>query len=344
MMTLEPPANTTVNTVKPLVHEPVMPLEVLEMLEPKPGKLIVDATLGGAGHTRLLLQAGASVIGVDQDPYALERVRAEQLSGLELIQSNFRDLPVRLEGRKVDAVLMDLGVSSFQLDDSTRGFSYHGNSPLDMRMSQSGPSAADAVNELDAEEIARILFEYGEERLSRRIARNIVEAREKAPIQTTGQLSELIRKAYPGGHSRGIHPSRRSFQALRMYVNDEIGALEQGLRGALSVLKPGGRLVVISFHSLEDRIVKRFVRGDPELQALSKRPLEPGLEEVARNPRSRSAKLRAAERIEPQVRTAEVRPEPLRPQRILAEDVQTGQNQSGPNQSGPNQNRSKVKR
>jgi 16S rRNA (cytosine1402-N4)-methyltransferase len=296
-----------------------------------------------------LLQAGAAVIGVDQDPYALERVRAEQLSGLELIQSNFRDLSDRLDGRKVDGVLMDLGVSSFQLDDSARGFSYHGNSPLDMRMSQSGPSAADAVNELEAEEIARILFEYGEERLSRRIARNIVEAREKAPIQTTGQLSELIRKAYPGGHSRGIHPSRRSFQALRMYVNDEIGALEQGLRGALSVLKPGGRLVVISFHSLEDRIVKRFVRGDPELQALSKRPLEPGLEEVARNPRSRSAKLRAAERIEPQVQTAEVRPEPVRPQRILAGQFQTGQNQTGPNQTGPNQTgpnqiRSKVKR
>jgi 16S rRNA (cytosine1402-N4)-methyltransferase len=168
-----------------------------------------------------------------------------------------------------------------------------------MRMSQSGPSAADAVNDLEAEEIARILFEYGEERHSRRIARNIVEARDKAPIETTGQLSELIRRAYPGGHSRGIHPSRRSFQALRIYVNDEIGALEEGLRGAVSVLKPGGRLVVISFHSLEDRMVKRFVRGNPELHALSKRPLEPGLEEVARNPRSRSAKLRAAEKLEP---------------------------------------------
>jgi 16S rRNA (cytosine1402-N4)-methyltransferase len=302
MMMLEnPPSNSIV--LKPLVHEPVMPLEVLEMLEPKPGKLIVDATLGGAGHTRLLLQAGANVIGVDQDPYALERVRGENLAGqnpssLELIQSNFRDLPNRLEGRKVDGVLMDLGVSSFQLDDTERGFSYHGNAPLDMRMSQSGPSAADAVNDLEPEEIARILFEYGEERHSRRIARNIVEAREKAPIETTGQLSELIRRAYPGGHSRGIHPSRRSFQALRIYVNDEIGALEEGLRGAVSVLKPGGRLVVISFHSLEDRMVKRFVRGNPELHALSKRPLEPGLEEVARNPRSRSAKLRAAEKLE----------------------------------------------
>ena len=299
MMTLEPPANMNINMGKPLVHEPVMPLEVLEMLEPGPGKLIVDATLGGAGHTRLLLQAGASVIGVDQDPYALERVRGENLANLELIQSNFRDLPNRLEGRKVDGVLMDLGVSSFQLDDTERGFSYHGNAPLDMRMSQSGPSAADAINDLEAEEIARILFEYGEERHSRRIARNIVEARDKAPIETTGQLSELIRRAYPGGHSRGIHPSRRSFQALRIYVNDEIGALEEGLRGAVSVLKPGGRLVVISFHSLEDRMVKHFVRGNPELHALSKRPLEPGLEEVARNPRSRSAKLRAAEKLEP---------------------------------------------
>ena len=283
---------------RPLVHDAVMPLEVLEALSPAPGKLIVDATLGGAGHTRLLLQGGASVIGVDQDPYALERVRGEGLANLELLAGNFRDLAVLLEGRQVDGVLMDLGVSSFQLDDAGRGFSYHADAPLDMRMSQDGPSAADAVNDLEAEELARIIYEYGEERHSRRIARGIVAAREKSRIETTAQLAQAIQRAYPGGHARGVHPARRTFQALRIHVNDELGALEAGLRGALEVLRPGGRLAVISFHSLEDRIVKRFVRDTPALAATTKKPIEPGPEEVARNPRARSAKLRAATKLE----------------------------------------------
>ena len=299
MMTLEPSVNrgSLERPKKILVHDPVMPLEVLEALEPAPGKVIVDATLGGAGHTRLLLQGGANVIGVDQDPYALERVRAEGLDRLELLEGNFRDLESLLAGRQVDGVLMDLGVSSFQLDDTTRGFSYHTDAALDMRMSQSGPSAADVVNELEADELARIIYEYGEERHSRRIARAIVAAREHTPIETTAQLAQVIQRAYPGGHARGIHPARRTFQALRIHVNDELGALEAGLKAALAVLRPGGRLAVISFHSLEDRIVKRFMRDTPTLHPRTKKPLEPSLEEVARNPRSRSAKLRTGEKL-----------------------------------------------
>ena len=281
-----------------LAHLPVMPTEVIEALQPAPGKLILDATLGGAGHTRLLLQAGASVIGIDQDPFALERARAMQLPNLEVLEGNFRDLDALLgPDRAVDGVLMDLGVSSFQLDDTTRGFSYHTDAALDMRMSQSGPSAADVVNELEADELARIIYEYGEERHSRRIARAIVTAREQALIETTAQLAQVIQRAYPGGHARGIHPARRTFQALRIHVNDELGALEAGLKAALAVLRPGGRLAVISFHSLEDRIVKRFMRDTPTLHPRTKKPLEPSLEEVARNPRSRSAKLRTGEKL-----------------------------------------------
>ncbi len=280
----------------PLTHLPVMPIEIIAGLEPAPGKLIVDATLGGAGHARLLLERGASVIGVDQDPFALERARALGLDKLDVLEGNFRDLDGLLAGRTVDGVLMDLGVSSFQLDDGDRGFSYHTDAALDMRMSQSGDSAADVVNQLDQEELARLIYEFGEERHSRRIARAIVEAREKTPIQSTQQLADIVKRAYPGGHARGIHPARRTFQALRIYVNDELGALRDGLESAVRVLKPGGRLAVISFHSLEDRIVKHFVRDSTELTALSKRPLEPTETEVERNPRSRSAKLRVAQK------------------------------------------------
>ena len=279
-----------------LVHHSVMPLEVVEWLQPAAGKIFVDGTLGGAGHTKLLLEAGAAVIGVDQDPFALERAVAMDLKGLRIVQGNFRDFE-RLIDEPVDGVLLDLGVSSFQLDNAQRGFSYHSDAPLDMRMSQSGESAADVVNELAMENLARIIYEYGEERFSRRIARAIVEAREVTRIETTAQLSDAIRRGYPGGHARGVHPSRRTFQALRIYVNDELGALEAGLRAAVSILKPAGRLAVISFHSLEDRIVKRFVRDSADLQALTKRPLEPSDSELARNPRARSAKLRISQKV-----------------------------------------------
>ncbi|WP_424949708.1 16S rRNA (cytosine(1402)-N(4))-methyltransferase RsmH [Deinococcus sp.] len=303
-----------------LTHLPVLAAEVVEALQPAPGKTIVDGTLGGAGHTRLLLAGGAQVIGIDQDPYALERVGAMGLPRLRLVKGNYRDMDTLLPGlgvTQVDGVLLDIGVSSFQLDDAERGFSYHTEAPLDMRMSQSGPTAADVVNTLEAEELASIIYEYGEERHSRRIARGIVAAREESPILTTTRLAEVIKRAYPGGHARGIHPARRSFQALRIHVNDELGALRSGLDAAASLLAPGGRLAVISFHSLEDRIVKRWMKlhsgeaqggwsgaaGEPAemnrvqrpvLTPLHKRPLEASEAEQALNPRARSAKLRVA--------------------------------------------------
>lgn len=282
-----------------LSHTPVLAAEVVAALAPAPGRVIVDGTLGGAGHTRLLLEAGASVIGIDQDPYALNRVREAQLPQLTVLEGNYRDMRELLAGigvTQVDGVLLDIGVSSFQLDDAARGFSYHTDAPLDMRMAQSGESAAEVVNGYPEEELAAIIYEYGEERHSRRIARAIVQARTQAPIQSTVQLAEIIKRAYPG-FSKGIHPARRTFQALRIHVNDELGALRDGLRAAEALLAPGGRLAVIAFHSLEDRIVKRFLRASSTLKPLTKRPVEASEEERGRNPRARSAKLRAAEKV-----------------------------------------------
>ncbi|MFC6590691.1 16S rRNA (cytosine(1402)-N(4))-methyltransferase RsmH [Deinococcus lacus] len=280
-----------------LVHLPVLAQEVLSALEPAPGKLLVDGTLGGAGHTRLLLAAGAEVIGIDQDPYALERAQAEGLAGLRTVQGNYRDMAELLTGLgagPVDGVLLDIGVSSFQLDDAARGFSYHSEAALDMRMSQAGESAADVVNTYPEEELAAIIYEYGEDRHSRRIAKAIVAARERASIRTTTELADIVKRAYPG-FVRGIHPARRTFQALRIHVNDELGALRDGLSAAERLLAPGGRLAVISFHSLEDRIVKRFLLGS-SLDILTKRPVAASAEEQESNPRSRSAKLRVAQR------------------------------------------------
>lgn len=288
-------------TSSPLTHLPVLAAEVVEALTPAPGKVFVDGTLGGAGHTGLLLDAGATVYGIDQDPYALQRARSTARPGLTVLEGNYRDMPTLLAAvgvSAVDGILLDIGVSSFQLDDTQRGFSYHTDAPLDMRMSQSGESAADVVNTYPEEEIAAIIYEYGEERHSRRIARGIVYARERAPIETTVQLADIIKRSYPG-FSKGIHPARRSFQALRIHVNDELGALRDGLTGAESLLRPGGRLAVISFHSLEDRIVKRFMQGSAILSPLTKRPVVATEAEQSENPRARSAKLRAAECREP---------------------------------------------
>ncbi|MFB9994146.1 16S rRNA (cytosine(1402)-N(4))-methyltransferase RsmH [Deinococcus oregonensis] len=279
-------------------HVPVLAAEVVAALAPAPGKVYVDGTLGGAGHTRLLLEAGASVYGIDQDPFALQRAREAGLAGLTVLQGNYRDMAQLLADvgvTQVDGVLLDIGVSSFQLDDGGRGFSYHTDAPLDMRMSQSGESAYDVVNGYEEAELASIIYEYGEDRLSRRIARGIVYAREQAPIESTVRLAEIIKRAYPG-FSKGIHPARRTFQALRIHVNDELGALRDGLSAASALLAPSGRLAVISFHSLEDRIVKRFLLGDESLTPLTKRPVIADEAEQATNPRARSAKLRAAEK------------------------------------------------
>ncbi len=302
-------------------HEPVMVAACLRYLRPRPGAWIIDGTFGAGGHTRALLDAGADVLGIDQDPQALsytgtldDRTSAPNASratppadggappvlrgSFRFAAGNFRDMERLANGAglsSVAGVLLDLGVSSMQLDEGERGFAFRHDGPLDMRMDPSGPSAADVVNEAPMEELAALLWRYGEERHSRRIARRIVEAREQAPIRTTGRLAEVVASAYPGGPRR-THPARRTFQALRIHVNDELGALQEGLEAAARLLEPGGRLVVISYHSLEDRIVKRFLADSPRMLPLTKKPLEADEAEVHANPRARAAKLRAGER------------------------------------------------
>ena len=301
-------------------HEPVLMEEVLHFLNPGPGKLILDATLGGGGHTERLLQAGARVMGMDQDTEALAfaKQRLRQF-GTEFIaiQSNFRHFSEILTEAGVtglDGLLADVGVSSHQLDDASRGFSFQQEGPLDMRMNQSsGRSAADFVNEESAEELARIFFEYGEEKASRRIARAIVEQRAKRPFVTTLDLANCVASVLPRHGKK--HPATRVFQALRIAVNDELGALTTLLQQAPKWLKPGGRIVLIGFHSMEDRLVKQAFQNfstewldKPEwpeprrnpaycLRLLTRKPVEATEAELARNPRSRSARLCAAEKL-----------------------------------------------
>lgn len=277
-------------------HIPVLYQEALDLLRVEPGKVYVDATLGGAGHTRGILEQGGLVIGLDQDPEAVQRARALGLPGLRVYQANFRrlkDVLAETGVEQVAGILADLGVSSYHLEDPNRGFSYQKEGPLDMRMGQEGPTAEEVVNRLPLEELYRILRDLGEEKQAWRIAKAIVAAREKAPIRTTTELAEVVRRAV--GFRKAGHPARKTFQALRMYVNDELGALADFLAQAKEVLAPGGRLVVITFHSLEDRLVKHFLR-ESGLRVLTKKPLSPSPEEVAKNPRARSAKLRAAEK------------------------------------------------
>ncbi|MDM7325124.1 MAG: 16S rRNA (cytosine(1402)-N(4))-methyltransferase RsmH [Thermus sp.] len=277
-------------------HIPVLYEEALHWLQIRPGEVYVDATLGGAGHTRGILEKGGLVIGLDQDPEAAARATALNLPGLRVFQSNFRHLKEVLRQAGVDRVagiLADLGVSSFHLENPERGFSYQKEGPLDMRMGTEGPTAYEVVNTLSLEDLYRILRDLGEEKEAYRIAKAIAERRRKAPIRTTTELAEVVRQAV--GFRKAGHPARKTFQALRMYVNDELGALEEFLQQAAEVLTPGGRLVVIAFHSLEDRLVKRFLR-ESGLRVLTKKPVTPSPEEVVKNPRSRSAKLRAAEK------------------------------------------------
>jgi len=294
-----------------LPHAPVMAAEVLEYLAPRPGGWYVDATFGAGGHTRALLRRGANVIAIDQDPgaatYAAELAReigtlpasAGAAPRLVFAAGNFRQMESIVFEHGVDAVagvLLDLGVSSMQLDEGERGFAFRHEGPLDMRMGYQDVSAADIVNDAPMEELAAIIWRYGEERHSRRIARRIVEVRENAPILTTGRLAEVVASAYPPGPRRE-HPARRTFQALRIHVNDELGALQEGLEGATRLLEDDGRLVVLSYHSLEDRIVKRFLKDSPRLEALTKKPLLASEAETSTNPRARSAKLRAGRKV-----------------------------------------------
>lgn len=263
---------------------------------------MVDATVGAGGHTEALLRGGvATVIGLDRDASAL-REATERLAPFgarfRALRARFSRLAeaVRQAGvDRVDGVLFDLGVSSMQLDRSDRGFSYRAQGPLDMRMEEdAGPTAADVVNEYAEDRLANVVFEFGEERRSRAIAAAIVRARRRAPIATTGELAAIVAGAVPRRRG-GPHPARRTFQAIRIEVNQELEELAASLPQAASLLDPGGRLVVISYHSLEDRIVKRFLASRPELRRLTRSPVRAGAAEIGANPRARSALLRAAE-------------------------------------------------
>ena len=287
------------------VHRPVLLEQVVTWLQPRPGMVLVDGTLGGGGHTRVLADVVGNdglVIGLDRDPAAVDAVSKElQSLPVRAIQSNFCDLPevlAELEIERVDGVLLDLGISSDQLADRSRGFSFSADGPLDLRMNpMSGEPAKRLINRLSVEHLALLISRYGEERYSPRIARAIVERRRERPIETAAELAELIRGVMPktSGVSR-IDPATRTFQALRIAVNDELKSLEIALRRIPDCLKPGGRMVVISFHSLEDRRVKEAFRTDPRLHVLTRRPVCPDEKEIDANPRSRSAKLRVAER------------------------------------------------
>jgi 16S rRNA (cytosine1402-N4)-methyltransferase len=290
-------------------HEPVMTAETTALLAPSRGGLYVDCTVGLGGHARALLEAGAAkVLGIDRDPEALRiaRARLEAFGDrVELVHADYRDLGRVLDDRGVagvDGALADLGVSSMQLDAEGRGFSFRRDAPLDMRMDQSqGPTAADLLAAVDEKALADLIFQHGEERFSRRIARVIVEARRAGPITTTGQLAQLVRRAVPKRGYQRIDPATRTFQAIRIWVNRELEQLESFLAEACARLLAGARLAVITFHSLEDRIVKHAFRalaqGGVALRILTKRPIVPGDTELDRNPRARSAKLRAIERV-----------------------------------------------
>ncbi len=281
------------------VHVPVLSRELIEGLAVRPGGHYLDATVGGGGHSRLILEAGQDVrvTAVDQDEEAIAAAKillANYVSRVQFIQSNFASY--QPNNLTFDGIIADLGVSSYQFDVAERGFSFRHTASLDMRMDRRRSlTAADVINSWDERELADIFFKYGEERLSRRIARRIVERR---PFQTTTDLADAIASSVPRQYRYGrIHPATRVFQALRIVVNDELTALETFLNRAPNWLKPGGRIAIISFHSLEDRIVKNAFRSSEILQVLTKKPVIPQADEIEQNTRSRSAKLRIAERI-----------------------------------------------
>jgi 16S rRNA (cytosine1402-N4)-methyltransferase len=305
------------------VHAPVLLEETIEALAVAPGGTYIDGTLGGGGHAEAILErigAGGRLLGIDRDPeaLALARTRLARFPGVCIVHGAFADMMAIAHQHgfdAVDGILLDIGVSSMQLETPSRGFSFQHDAPLDMRMDPSLPrTAADWVNETPETDLADVLWRYGEERASRRIARIIADARARAPIRTTRELAELVARAKGGRRSR-IHPATQTFQALRIAVNDELGQLERGLEAALSLLKVGGRLAVICFHSLEDRIVKRrlgehvgrreslesggerWVAASPPARWVINGPRMASADEVRRNPRARSARLRVVERI-----------------------------------------------
>ncbi len=304
------------------VHAPVMLAEVIDALNPRDGEVHLDGTFGAGGYTRAILDAGDTrVFAIDRDPEAIVRGQdLTQSSGgrLTLLTGTFAEMETLLGEVGVtvlDGVVLDLGLSSPQIDTPERGFSFRFDGPLDMRMSLSGPSAADVVNDWPEADLARIIWEYGEERFSRRIARSIVRERAEARIETTSRLAEIVKSCVPRSRD-GIDPATRTFQALRIQVNDELGQLDRALAAAERILSPGGRLVVVAFHSLEDRRVKAFLKvragktggvsrhmpmdasakSAPSFELIQSNALKPSAAETAVNPRARSARLRAARR------------------------------------------------
>ena len=272
--------------------------EAVDLLDVRPGGFYLDGTFGAGGHTREIVARGGRVLAFDVDASA---TLPDDLAGAAtLVHANFANLADELDARgleRVDGVLFDVGVSSMQIDEPERGFSFSSDGPIDMRMSGSGRSAYDLLSDLDERELADLIYTYGEERASRRIARAIVNDRERGALPTgTAALAALVARASGARGYWRIHPATRTFQALRIAVNDELDSLRRGLAAATERTRIGGRIAIISFHSLEDRIVKTTFRDDPRLHALTKKPILPSAEESARNPRARSAKLRGAER------------------------------------------------
>ena len=290
-----------------MAHVSVLLDEIVEWLNPQPGMMLVDGTLGGGGHTRALAERvspSGGVLAFDRDPAALAAAENE-LRGLpvKLVHANFAELPAVLEQLGVpaiDGLVLDLGLSSDQLADEARGFSFDSAGPLDLRFDTGeGQPAWKLLERLSERELADVIFQYGEERYSRRIARRIVERRSTNPVRTAVELASLVRSCVPRSPGHKIDPATRTFQALRIAVNHELTSLEHVLAELPDCLRPGARVAVISFHSLEDRLVKTTFRGDPRYEVLTRKPIRPSDVEVARNPRSRSAKLRVAARVAP---------------------------------------------
>ena len=303
-------------------HIPVLLNQTIEGLNVNPNGIYVDGTAGGGGHSSEILKRLTSgrLICIDQDPDAISTLteRFKKNENALIVKGNFADIKELLEQRgvfRVDGVLLDIGVSSHQLDTSERGFSFHEDAPLDMRMSQKGATAADLINSLPYDELKKIIYDYGEEKYAPSIAKGIVESRQKKPIETTLELAEIVKSNVPQKVRRDGHPARKTFQAIRIAVNDELGVLERGLDGAFELLGSGGRLAVITFHSLEDRIVKRkmasWAQGctcpkdfpvcvcgnKPKVRLITRKPVCANETELTENPRARSAKLRICEKI-----------------------------------------------